>query len=129
MKRALLTAAFTTALAGSAFLAPASAVTGVAAGGTVETVPNTAAAKCPSKYFCSYTRKSQGGRMYKTEANWRGKLTGIRSYYNNGAPDQGGSIVALRWKGGHRCVNPGEKASFSHAVTLTEVIWWSECPW
>ncbi|MFI7617523.1 peptidase inhibitor family I36 protein [Nonomuraea terrae] len=105
----------------------------------VQVVHNATTVDCPDGYFCSYTERNQSGKMYKTEGNWEGRLTGIRSVFNNGRPFQDADHVDLTWESStatdtwcfHYWNGSGTdapwKANFSSPVTVTEVEWRGEC--
>ncbi|GAA5771493.1 hypothetical protein Aros01_08032 [Streptosporangium roseum] len=104
----------------------------------VEVVQNASAQACPDGYFCSYTGADQTGTMYKTAIYWSGTLKGIRSYFNNGSPQEGLDHVQLRWQGdnGGKCIHYWNgagsdtpyKGTFASAKTITRVEWRGECP-
>ncbi|EFE77741.1 peptidase inhibitor family I36 protein [Streptomyces filamentosus] len=99
---------------------------------------STAAIACPDGYFCVYSGVNQTGDLVRAfPGNWSGRLPGIRSYFNNGAPHTGLDHVDLSWEGGVRpkCLHywdgPGSstpyKGNFSRATTITQVKWRGEC--
>ncbi|MEU6717104.1 peptidase inhibitor family I36 protein [Nonomuraea sp. NPDC046802] len=100
-------------------------------------VHNASAEAClPDGNFCSYTGLNQTGTMYKTAVDWSGQLRGIRSYFNNGAPDPGYDHVRLSYVGGgipciHYWDGAGSgtpyKGNLDGAKTITGVKWRGEC--